>query len=151
GYGVLLYDERGRGSSGGRSNGFGWDWPTDVTTAVDFLERQHVRRVGVLGLSTGAEGAITTAARDRRIAAVVAHGAEGGPVRRFPHLHGLDRVVSLRYWAVTSTAVRVIRHTRPAPPLDQVVAHIRPRPFLLVQSNDPAEKALAPVWARIDG
>jgi hypothetical protein len=48
----LLYDERGRGQSGGRSNAFGWDWPGDVDSGVSFLERQGVRHVGVLGLST---------------------------------------------------------------------------------------------------
>ena len=42
GYGVLLYDERGRGDSGGRSNAFGWDWPADVEASVDFLERRGV-------------------------------------------------------------------------------------------------------------
>ena len=36
GYGVLLYDERGRGASGGRSNAFGWDWAADVEASVDF-------------------------------------------------------------------------------------------------------------------
>jgi pimeloyl-ACP methyl ester carboxylesterase len=151
GYGVLLYDERGRGSSGGRSNGFGWDWPADVTTAVDFLESRGIDRVGVLGLSTGAEVAITAAANDRRIDAVVADGAEARTLDDFAHLRGLDRVVSLPYWAVTTTAVRIIRETRPSPPLDREVARIRPRPLLLVQSNEAAEKSLAPVWARVDG
>ena len=37
GYGVPLYDERGRGASGGRSDAFGWDWAPDVSAAVSFL------------------------------------------------------------------------------------------------------------------
>jgi pimeloyl-ACP methyl ester carboxylesterase len=151
GYGVLLYDERGRGSSGGRSNAFGWDWPADATASVDFLEQRGVHRVGVLGLSTGAEVAITAAADDPRIAAVVADGAEARTLDDFAHMSGADRIVSLPYWAVTTTAVRVIRHTKPSPPLDELVPRIAPRPLLLVQSNDGAEKSLAPVWARIDG
>ena len=148
---MLLYDERGRGSSGGRSNAFGWDWAADVTASVDFLEQHGVRRVGVLGLSTGAEVAITAGAEDPRIAAVVADGAEARTFDDFAHLSGADGVVSLPYWAVTTTAVRVIRHTQPPPPLDELVPRIAPRPLLLVQSNDGAEKSLAPVWARIDG
>jgi hypothetical protein len=51
---------------------------------------------------------------------------------------------------LTTLAVRVIREEHPSPPLDQV-RRIAPRPLLLVQSNDPAEEALAPVWARLDG
>ena len=151
GYGVLLYDERGRGDSGGRSNGFGWDWPADVRASVDFLERRGVRQIGVLGLSTGAEVAITAAAEDPRVAAVVADGAEARTLDDFAHLHGADRVTSLPYWAVATAAVRVIRHTKPPPPLDEVVPRIAPRPLLFIQSNDAAEKSIAPVWARMDG
>jgi hypothetical protein len=151
GYGVLLYDERGRGESGGRSNGFGWDWPADVRASVDFLERRGVRHVGVLGLSTGAEVAITAAAEDSRVAAVVADGVEARTLDDFAHLHGADRITSLPYWAVATAAVRIIRHTKPPPPLDEVVPRIAPRPLLLVQSNDAAEKSIAPVWAHIDG
>ena len=138
GYGVLLYDERGRGASGGRSNAFGWDWPADVEASVDFLERRGIRHVGVLGLSTGAEVAITAAADDPRVAAVVADGAEARTLDDFAHLSGADGAVSLPYWAVTTTAVRVIRHTKPPPPLDELVPRIAPRPLLLVQRNDSA-------------
>jgi hypothetical protein len=105
----------------------------------------------VLGLSTGAEVAITAAAGDPRVAAVVADGAEARTLDDFAHLSGADRALSLPYWAVTTTAVRVIRHTEPSPPLDELVPQIAPRPLLLVQSNDSAETSLAPVWARIDG
>ena len=151
GYGVLLYDERGRGDSGGRTNGLGWDWPDDVDAAVAFLQGQGARRVGVLGLSTGAEVALTAAADNPKIAAVVADGAEARTLDDFAHQRGADKWSSLPYWAVTTFAVRVIRHTKPSAPLDQVMHDIAPRPLLLVQSNDHAETALAPVWARIDG
>jgi hypothetical protein len=50
---------------------------------------------------------------------------------------------------VTTVAVHVIRHTSPSPPLDELVGKIAPRPLLLIQSNDAAERALAPVWARV--
>ena len=151
GYGVLLYDERGRGQSGGRSDAFGWDWAGDVESAVSFLEQHGVRHVGVLGLSTGAEVALTSAAEDHRIAAVVADGAEARTMDDFEHQSGLDKWSSLPYWGVATTAVHLIRDTSPPPPLDELVGKIAPRPLLLIQSNDPAEQALAPVWARIDG
>jgi pimeloyl-ACP methyl ester carboxylesterase len=41
-------------------------------TAVDWLEAQGVRRVGVVGLSKGAEAALLLACRDPRVRAVVA-------------------------------------------------------------------------------
>jgi pimeloyl-ACP methyl ester carboxylesterase len=151
GYGVLLYDERGRGASGGRSNGLGWDWPQDVETAVTYVEQQGVHHVGVLGLSTGAEVALTAAAEDPRISAVVADGTEARTLDDFEHLKGFDQWTGVPYWGMTTLAVRVIRGTKPSPPLAQVMRQVADKPVLLVQSNDPAEQALAPVWARIDG
>ena len=39
GYGVLLYDARGRGESDGMENNYGWDWTKDIAGALDFLKR----------------------------------------------------------------------------------------------------------------
>ena len=58
GYGVLLYDSRGRGKSDGTPNAWGWGWDRDVKGALDFLDaRRDVDdgRIGGLGLSTGAD------------------------------------------------------------------------------------------------
>jgi alpha/beta superfamily hydrolase len=78
GYGVLVYDPRGSGESGGSVNSYGWGWEKDAAAALDFLAaRTDVEpgRVGVLGLSTGADIAIDIAARRSDVAAVVADGA----------------------------------------------------------------------------
>ena len=37
GYGVLLYDARGRGESEGGENNYGWDWSEDISGALAFL------------------------------------------------------------------------------------------------------------------
>ena len=78
GYTVLDYDPRGVGESGGREMLFGWGWESDLTSAVDFLATRpgiDMDRVGVLGLSIGAQVAIAGAATDGRLRAVVAEGA----------------------------------------------------------------------------
>ena len=77
GYGVLLYDARGRGESGGHENAFGWQWDRDVHGAVSYLVARGVHRIGLLGLSTGAEAVVTEAASDPRVGAVVADGLQG--------------------------------------------------------------------------
>ena len=64
GYGVLLYDARGRGESAGHENAFGWQWDRDVRGAVSYLTRRGIHRIGLLGLSTGAEAVVTEAASD---------------------------------------------------------------------------------------
>ena len=38
GYGVLLYDARGRGESDGSENNYGWDWAKDIDGAIAFLK-----------------------------------------------------------------------------------------------------------------
>ena len=77
GYGVLLYDARGHGESGGRAMELGWYGDQDVSGAVSFVAAQPdvTAAIGVIGLSMGGEEAIGAAATDDRIDAVVAEGA----------------------------------------------------------------------------
>jgi uncharacterized protein len=78
GYGVLLYDGRGRGESEGDPLGFTWTWQPDVDAAVDYLKARpdvNEGRIGALGLSGGAEALIESAARREDLRAVVAEGA----------------------------------------------------------------------------
>src|SRR3954466_680008 len=78
GYGVLLYDPRGSGNSEGTVNSYGWSWEKDAAAALDFLAKRDdvdPARVGVLGLSTGADVAIDIAARRDDVKAVVADGS----------------------------------------------------------------------------
>jgi len=54
GYGVLLYDMRGHGKSGGKYRSGGWADVDDVAAAVQFLMSQSESRpehVGILGFS----------------------------------------------------------------------------------------------------
>src|SRR3954451_14873023 len=92
GYGVLLYDARGRGESAGHENAFGWRWDRDVRGAVDFLHASGVRHIGLLGLSTGAEAVVTEAASDPRVAAVVSDGLQGRTPGDAAHLGFGDRI-----------------------------------------------------------
>jgi pimeloyl-ACP methyl ester carboxylesterase len=80
GYGVLLYDARGHGRSGGRAMDFGWYGDEDLAAAVDHVAAQpdvDPGRIAALGLSMGGEEALGAAAADPRIRAVVAEGATG--------------------------------------------------------------------------
>ena len=73
GFGVLVYDSRGRGESEGSPVGFAWGWPKDVAGALAFLrERPDVdaERIGGLGLSRGADTLIQVAAEGRDLKAV---------------------------------------------------------------------------------
>ena len=77
GFGVLLFDARGHGRSGGTAMDAGWHGNADLAGAMAFLVgRPDVDplRVGAVGLSMGGEEAIGAAASDPRIRAVVAEG-----------------------------------------------------------------------------
>jgi uncharacterized protein len=78
GYGVLLYDARGMGRSGGRAMNFGWYGDRDIAAAIDYVQSRadvDPQRVAAVGESMGGEEAIGAMATDMRIRAVVAEGA----------------------------------------------------------------------------
>ena len=80
GYGVLLFDSRGHGESDGDGMAVGWGAYPDAAAAADFLAARpgvEEGRVGLLGLSMGAEIAIESAAQDDGFDAIVADGPSG--------------------------------------------------------------------------
>ena len=136
GYGVLLYDSRGRGESEGSPNAFGWGWAKDVAGALAFLDgRPDVDpdRIGGLGLSTGADVLIEVAAERRELKAVVADGATAGSFADYRNLVGLDEAAP--FYLTMYTAARVLSGTGPGEPLEDAVAKIAPRPLLLIAAG----------------
>jgi hypothetical protein len=133
GYGVVLYDSRGRGESEGHENAFGWQWDRDLRGAVDFLERAGIRRIGVLGLSTGAEAAVTEAASDPRVAAVVSDGLQGRTPADAGQLGFGNRISIQPAFVVLSAAIRAVRGEHQPPPLIDLVRRVAAsRPLLLI-------------------
>ena len=114
GYGVLLYDARGRGESAGHENAFGWRWDRDVRGAVSYLEARGIHRVGLLGLSTGAEAVVTEAATDPRVGAVVADGLQGRTAADASHLGFGNRISLEPAFAVAGAEIRLARGERTA-------------------------------------
>jgi len=72
GFNVLLFDFRAHGRSAGEVVTLGYGEVLDLRGALDWLEQRGIRRPGVLGFSLGGAVAITTAALDARVGAVVA-------------------------------------------------------------------------------
>jgi fermentation-respiration switch protein FrsA (DUF1100 family) len=136
GYGVLLYDSRGRGESEGSPVSFGWGWRKDVEGALAFLRaRDDVdsTRIGGLGLSTGADVLIEVAAEDRSLRAVVADGATNESFADYRNLSGLDAAAPF-FWTMY-TATRVLSGEAPGRPLKELAAEVSPTPLLLVATG----------------
>jgi predicted dienelactone hydrolase len=140
GYGVLVYDARGRGESDGNHNGYGWDWAKDVAGALALLKRQpdvDPQRIGALGLSTGADVLIEVAATRGDLRAVVADGAAAGSFEDWHRLRGNDLGLPPG-WVMFST-MRVLSGDPPGPPLEDLVAHLR-SPTLLISTGEAEER-----------
>jgi fermentation-respiration switch protein FrsA (DUF1100 family) len=140
GYGVLLYDARGRGESEGSPNGYGWDWGKDVAGALDFLEQRDdvdPDRIGALGLSTGADVVIEVAAQRDDVAAVVTDGAAAGSFEDWSRLRGAD-VGTVPGWMMFTT-MRALSGDPPGPPLEDLVQEIE-APTLLISAGTDVER-----------
>ena len=133
GYGVLLYDARGRGESAGHENAFGWEWDRDVRGAVSYLTSRGIHRIGLLGISTGAEAVVTEAASDPRVNAVVSDGLQGRTAADASHLPFGDRISIEIPFAVMGAEIRLATGQRQPKPLMQLVHDVaRTHPLLLI-------------------
>ncbi len=127
GYGVLLFDKRGTGESGGEPNGYGWNGQNDIHAAVQFLQRRDdvdAARIGGLGLSVGGELMLQAAAESDGLNAVV---SEGAGIRSVREAGGLGLAAKLfagpvLFMATLSTAV--FTNSMPPPSLHELVSNI---------------------------
>ena len=152
GYGVLAYDARGGGESEGQPEALGWTWYRDIQSALDFLEEQGIkgRRIGALGLSTGAEAALETAGRDERIAAVVAEGAQARTIDELRLLpNDAEKAYLLSNFTVTHSAYKAFRRVHEPPPLDEMIPRISPRPVFLISAGTGYEARMNREYARV--
>lgn len=135
GYAVLMLDLRAHGRSEGDTASWGWAEINDVLGAVDALQaREDVDRdrIGVLGVSLGAQIAIRAAAQTGAIGAVVAEGPSEAA------FSDSDRPASLGGWLLLSIrwltyAVQgFMSGVRPVAGLIEEIARISPRSLLLI-------------------
>lgn len=152
GYGVLLFDARGHGRSGGTAMEFGWYGERDLDAAVSFVDAQpdvHDDRIAALGLSMGGEEAIGAAAHDHRIRAVVAEGATNRTYADRGWLPGgVTGAVQRAIDWVTYAAADLMTPASTPISLRAAVARIAPRPVLLVTAGKVADEQRAARFIR---
>lgn len=150
GYGVLLFDSRGHGESGGRAMDFGWFGDLDIAAAVDYLEGRHdvdPARLGAVGLSMGGEQAIGAAAGDARLAVIVAEGATGRTADDkawMADAYGFRGWVQARVDDLTYWFADLLTSADPPLRLREAVARMAPRPLLMIVAGEvPDERRAA--------
>jgi poly(3-hydroxybutyrate) depolymerase len=150
GYGVLLYDARGRGKSEGAQNAWGWGWPKDVAGALAFLKSRHEvdpERIGALGLSTGADVLVQVAGQRTDLKAVVADGTAAGSFADAQRVNGITEITP--FMAVEFATVRLTSGSRAGPVLEDMVKRVT-SPLLLVSAGSP-EKPYGEAYDRAAG
>jgi fermentation-respiration switch protein FrsA (DUF1100 family) len=130
GYGVLAWDFRGHGGSGGDMVTFGYYEQRDIEAALDFALRQPgVEHIGAWGGSMGAATVILTAARRPQIEAVVADSSFATLEDVFKlniHVPVMRPFVLFFAEQETGASLDLIR------PVDEI-GRISPRPVLIIQ------------------
>jgi pimeloyl-ACP methyl ester carboxylesterase len=145
GYGVLLYDERGSGESGGTRT-FGWLDAQDVSLALDYLENKaeiDPQRVGVLGFSIGGQIALRAASQTDRINAIVAEEPGFARISDVPDIPTLEeKFYNVGYWL--GERWLSLRTGVPIPEgVIDGLPRIAPRPILFVSTGQDYGRALA--------
>jgi hypothetical protein len=136
GYGVLMLDRRGEGESEGDYNARGWGGEPDLEAAVDYLAARHQDRIGGLGLSVGGELLLQTAARDRRLRAVVSEGAGRQSLADQLEIPDVPKAIRwLSPMTIETAAGVVLANRMPPDGLVDVVPRIAPRPVLLISGG----------------
>jgi len=135
GYGVLMIDLRSHGVSEGDILTYGGDEFLDVSAGVSYLQTHpevDPDKIGVMGLSLGASTSILSAARDERLAAVVAD-APGAVV--FEDWPKPDTIYDSFYVPFDLMFFfylhRIDRVSKPLSILD-AIGQIAPRPIFLI-------------------
>jgi pimeloyl-ACP methyl ester carboxylesterase len=135
GYGVLMYDERASGESGGNRRSYGWEDGPDVGGAIRFIgERSGVKspKIGIGGCSIGGQIALQGAILYPEIAAVWADGpsnirAADNP----PPQNLLTGLVGVSNYLLDFMYERELGITAP-PAMIERIHRIAPRPVMLV-------------------
>lgn len=135
GYGVLLFDWRGHGESGGAGTTWGIDEQRDLEAAVRFVgERPDVdpSRIGALGFSMGGMIVATVAERDPRLRAVALEGAFTSLEDELRHDEGKWGWWSgqVAVWTLRGAGLAVDR----VRPID-AMCRISPRPLLVIAGS----------------
>ena len=139
GFNVLLFDFRAHGRSEGRRMTFGYEERRDVLGAIEFLHRQGMQHIGLLGFSYGGivsmlvtpdcpdvEAVITDGGPARMRSAIAARGVEMGlPV-------WLTKPIAWLIISITSLRLGVnLFHYEPIHWVDKIT----PRPILFIHGD----------------
>ncbi len=134
GYGVLLLDPRGQGSSEGDI--VRWAGDRDLLAAARYLRHRpdvDPGRIGGFGFSIGGEILIEAAAQTTAFKAIVTEGA--GSRVGDEDVTGPARLLAEPNLALMTAALSVFSNHGPPPPIESRIAQIAPRSVFLIHAD----------------
>ena len=149
GYGVLVFDRRGEGSSEGDPNALGWSFDQDLLGALAYLRgRDDVdpSRIGGLGLSVGGEALLQTAAETSALKAVVSDGAGWRSLREDTIGMKFKDLPEVMLDAVITGGVTVFADQLPPPNLKALMGRIESPVFLIYATHGAAGEDNSPEY-----
>jgi len=152
GYGALVLDRRGEGTSEGAPNAYGWGGDRDIAAAVDYLRtRPEIDddRIAGLGLSVGGEMMLDLASQpDDGLAAVI---SEGAGARSWSEEKETPEGGLLWAPALIARTAAVALFSDSAPPrsLFDVIPDVASTPLFLISSREAPNEVLASRYEEI--
>jgi uncharacterized protein len=142
GFGVLMYDMRGHGQSGGNQRSFGWTDVNDVTAALKFLHHRSdvdPTRIGILGFSIGRQVAMRAAAQTDASQAVIDDGPSLARAEDIPSSADIGEwLFKLSNWLEDRVFSVVVGVPAPAG-VAEVIGHISPRPLMIIATGPDSD------------
>ncbi|MAT99050.1 MAG: hypothetical protein CL608_18040 [Anaerolineaceae bacterium] len=146
GYGVLMFDLRAHGSSGGRRFTRSQVGVDDVLTAVSYLSKRpevNAAGIGVMGVSVGGLFALQAAAKTVAIRAVAADGPSPATLDDVPFPNSLLGRLNLWQERFFRRAVQWFGAHEPLPANREIVTKLKDRPLLLIATGEGVEAEMA--------
>lgn len=143
GYGVLLFDLRAHGESGGDYYPFAND-NLDIIAATDYLQNRpevDPQRIGGIGISLGAMEIIQGAAQEQAIQAVISDGTDAVKLDDYfpwPPQYLMTGFMIPNIWMTDRFIERM--SGAPVTPMKQLVTEITPRPILFISTGQDDEQ-----------
>jgi uncharacterized protein len=140
GYGVLVFDRRGEGTSEGDPNALGWGFDDDLKGALAYLRSRGVDpdRIGGLGLSVGGEALLQTAAETTAVKAVVSEGAGARSVREDTIHVSASKLPEIWFSGVMTAGTALFSNRLPPPSLKSLAGRIAQTPVFFVYATKGA-------------
>jgi hypothetical protein len=141
GYGVLVFDRRGEGTSQGDPNALGWGFDDDLRGALAYLrQRDDVdpKRIGGLGLSVGGEAFLQTAAETKDVNAVVSEGAGARSVREDTVQTSLRKAPEIVFSGVMTAGMALFSNRLAPPNLKTLAGRIESTPVFFIYATKGA-------------